>query len=152
MPKTMMRFCLYVDPGMDADDCWLWTGGTADGYGKFKLAGGHVGAHRWAYEHLGCNPPPGKLLVCHSCDNPLCVNPSHLFLGTVADNNRDKLEKRRHSHGSRPRNSKLTDAMVATYKERRRLGWSRTSAARDMPVSQSVLYRIDKGLKWRHVS
>ena len=74
-------------------DCWNWTGATANGYGVLNF-GGQVRAHRLAYETF-VGPIPDGLLVCHRCDNPRCVNPGHLFVGTNSDNTRDMVSKGR---------------------------------------------------------
>lgn len=79
-----------------ADQCWEWTKGvTQDGYGKFTVEGETVVASRygWALLH---GPIADGLCVCHTCDNPPCQNPAHWFLGTNADNTRDKMAKGRH--------------------------------------------------------
>ena len=78
------------------DGCWLWTGGTdKDGYGKIRPRAGEIDrTHRVAYELFRGPIPPGGL-VLHTCDNPPCVNPGHLYIGTHADNGRDIRERKR---------------------------------------------------------
>lgn len=110
------------------DECWVWTGSTnSDGYGVCKFQGKAWKAHRLAW--VLANGDIGKFEVCHRCDNPGCVNPSHLWLGTHLQNVRDCIEKGRkrvarganhgfHRHpeliksGERHWNSKLTWAQI----------------------------------------
>lgn len=97
------KFWKYV---RRTDGCWEWTGGITgrpgSGYGAISLGyGQQIKAHRFSYEiHHG--PIPDGLYVCHSCDNPKCVNPSHLYAGTATDNNRDTIarNRRRDTHRS----------------------------------------------------
>ena len=97
------------------ESCWLWTGRqTRGGYGQV----GRQRAHRFAYQ-LECGPIPQGMLVCHHCDNPICVRPSHLFVGTIIYNNMDKHRKGRDAIGEKHGNSRLTNEQVF---EIRRLG------------------------------
>jgi hypothetical protein len=80
--------------------CWLWRGtiGT-DGYGKFWLRGKNPHAHRVAYELHSGSPVAAGMVVCHKCDTPACVRPSHLFVGTHKENSIDMVRKGRHRYG-----------------------------------------------------
>ncbi len=89
----------------NAHECWNWQGGTRPNgkgvlYGRHHLSNGSViGAHRFAFQQVTGVLPVG-MFVCHTCDNPLCVNPSHLFLGNHADNMRDMVAKGRSFKGA----------------------------------------------------
>lgn len=81
--------------------CWLWTGAVRGRYGNFWFAGKDTVAHRASYM-LFVGPILPGMLVTHKCDNPLCVNPSHLALGTMSDNILDAVRKGRHNSQTRP--------------------------------------------------
>lgn len=92
--NTISRFWSKVKIG-DPDECWEWQCSKAKGYGKFKVDKRSLGAHRISYELTYGEIGSPALYVCHSCDNPSCVNPAHLWLGTNKDNIIDALEKGR---------------------------------------------------------
>lgn len=97
------------------DGCWYWTGSVRNGYGTILIPDKKVpvSTHRLSYQfHKG--PIPDGLFVCHRCDNPLCINPDHLFLGTAADNNQDRTRKGRGRAPKGPshRNSKFTESDI----------------------------------------
>ena len=76
--------------------CWIWTGAKkSTGYGKVKVNNRDWLAHRYSY-YISTGIEPGNLLVCHHCDNPPCVRPNHLFLGTSSENALDSSRKGRH--------------------------------------------------------
>jgi hypothetical protein len=87
------RFWLRVQK---SDGCWTWQGAKGDhGYGHFTADGGvDVSTHRYSYQLHHGEIPPG-MVICHRCDNPVCVNPDHLFLGTQRDNVQDMIQKGR---------------------------------------------------------
>lgn len=119
-----VRFFEKVDL---SGDCWVWTGARTAGYGTLFRNGRHERASRLAWEIATGSPPPPDLLVCHHCDNPPCVRPSHLFLGTDRDNAQDAISKGRVRGGAPARlmvcrsgRHALTDANLRTSKKGRR--------------------------------
>lgn len=91
-PHDTAVFWSYVNR---SGDCWIWKAGKQKGYGRFVINGKTYRSNRIAYSLI--KGPIGKgLCVCHKCDNPCCVNPDHLWLGTSRDNTRDMIRKRRH--------------------------------------------------------
>jgi hypothetical protein len=102
-PSRSERFWGRVDKGSSNSECWEWIGHRLkSGYGNFSDNPKNLRAHRVAWELTHGPIPPGQQ-VLHRCDNPPCVNPSHLFLGTIADNVRDAISKGRHVHNPYPR-------------------------------------------------
>lgn len=86
-------------------ECLEWKSGAKKRYGSLRVMGRRVYAHRWAWE-LANGPIPEGMVVCHHCDNPPCVNLAHLFIGTVADNIRDRDAKGRGRSGPRTRSTR----------------------------------------------
>lgn len=131
------------------DACWEWTGhhDGPDQYGRIKIGRFRVQATRVAYV-LTHGPLPQGYFVCHTCDNPKCVRPDHLFAGTPQDNMRDKMEKKRHAFGSRTGTSVLTEPEVAAILRDVR---THRTIAEAYGVAKSTVSKIKAGVNWRHM-
>ncbi|HEU5115584.1 MAG TPA: HNH endonuclease [Isosphaeraceae bacterium] len=145
-------------------ECWLWTAGRRDGrYGQFcvyengKLVKNWL-AHRLMWTATYGEIPDG-LCVCHHCDNVLCVNPEHLFLGTHADNSHDRdakgraakgpasgraLHPERYGVGERSPAARLSDAQVAEIRRRYRSDGP-TALAREFGITREYAWKLSKG-------
>lgn len=124
--------------------CWNWAGTkTHDGYGRFYLQGSQRRpAHRMSYE-LFVGALPEDVLVCHRCDNPGCVNPQHLFLGTHKDNMADMSSKgRRVQRGEQNNNAKLTVEKAQWIREQRAAGAPLRGMAEALGVSESAVKNV----------
>lgn len=142
------RFWSKVTKG---DGCWEWTAcRNPAGYGRFSYQGRTHLAHRvaWVLEH-DCDMP--ELWVLHHCDNPACMRPDHLFLGTDADNSRDMMEKGRVAQGERLSHI-LTELDVSAIRERYELGEREADLVRAFGVSCSVINHILAGQTWIYVT
>lgn len=134
------------------DECWLWTGASNPrGYGSCWHNKQVMSAHRVAYI-LNVGEIPHRQFVCHKCDNPRCVNPSHLFLGTHKDNMTDMVRKRRHQHGERHQKTNLTENQVLAIRSRYTgaVG-ERSRLAKEFGVSYSSITKIVKREVWTHI-
>ena len=126
--------------------CWEWLGLKHPfGYGRFGRSGAL--AHRISYAYHN-GPITKSQCVCHSCDNPSCVNPQHLFLGSRIDNNQDRQNKGRTTKGSKVTNSKLIEQQVKDIKQSTK---STRQLATHYGVSYNTIWSIRKGTNWSHV-
>lgn len=122
-------------------DCHIWIGPVSTaGYGQTTRAGVPIKAHRWAFE-LANGPVPDGMHVLHTCDNRRCVNPSHLFLGTHADNMHDKAVKGRAA-------IKLTEAEVIAIRRDTR---SARAIGRAYGLAHQTVSEIKRNKIWAHV-
>jgi hypothetical protein len=161
MPRSkhtpVERFWLQVDQSNGPDSCWLWTGGTRDqsrAYGSMSVGDRKILVHRFSWE-LACGPIPNGMRVLHTCDNPPCVNPSHLFLGTQLDNIADRKAKGRSANGSRIPHAVLTPGIVKEI--RQRLKWyDRTDGcaalAKEFGVGKTTIWQAAHGKSWKNIA
>jgi hypothetical protein len=147
-PNFEQRFKKYVNK--QDDGCWLWTGAVTKGYGKFRMGKTNMNAQRAAWVLFKKDTNIKGKVICHTCDVPLCVNPDHLFIGTVKDNVKDKIEKgrARTAVGIEQPNAKLDDDKVRQI----RAGvMTIRGMAKHFGVSLSIIKEIRNGKRWKHV-
>lgn len=147
------RFHTLTDKSKQDTDCWLWLGkpNTKDGYGCVYDGKRKILAHRFAYE-LYNEHIEDSLFVCHNCDNTMCVNPDHLFVGTNYDNVQDKVSKGRQNKGETSPTSKLLqidiDYIRKVYSDK---VYNQSELAQMFNVSQSCISSIIRRVNWKHV-
>lgn len=141
-PTIEERFWAFVDK-RGPDDCWVWAGSRNEaGYGKFGVEGEAGYAHRVSFE-LHHGPVPVGMEVCHSCDNPPCVNPKHLFAGTHTDNMQDMVAKGRHP------NQRREPVDIEAMEALRAAGYAYQAIADARRLSLSAVYKVARELGWR---
>jgi len=151
MPKTLVeRFWSKVDK---TGDCWFWQAcKNQDGYGQISHHGKMLSAHRISWGIVN-GPIPDGLNVLHNCDNPPCVNPAHLFLGTNIDNIQDSINKGRHvvpyNMGEAHPQAILKLDQV---REIKKSTLSQRKLARQYDVSPGTIQCIKDGRNWRYVN
>lgn len=134
--------------------CWNWTLGKSKGYGAINYMGRVWAAHRVAYE-LTKGAIPEGMSVCHSCDNPACINPDHLFVGTHKQNMHDMITKGRDKHPPMPGrlnpNSRLTELQVISLLKDYVAGIPRKDLCRRYGLRESSLSSYTDGKAWMHL-
>jgi len=140
------RFLLHI---RKTPTCWIWTGTKiTDGYGGFQVKGKQYLTHRFSY-NLFIGQIPEGLCVLHTCDNRLCVNPNHLWLGTKKDNSRDRDSKNRQASGPRNGRAKLSLKQVQEIRQKYRwYSYGQERLAKEYKVSRSAIEYILMGKTW----
>jgi hypothetical protein len=134
-------------------DCWIWSRSFKQyGYGNAWWQGRHHIAHRLVYQCFIGEIPEG-LYACHKCDNPACVNPRHIFLGTPEENNQDRKRKGRNAdtNGSKNPFSKLNEEQVRDIKFRLNRGEKGAAIGRIYGVGADTISKIKTGKNWSHI-
>ena len=148
-PKQIAYFWSKVEKSDDPNNCWNWTGGTHKGYGKIKLNLVSMLSHRISFE-LTNGHFNKKMCVCHRCDNPSCVNPGHLFLGTQLENIRDRCLKNRSAKREGNGNSKLSLEVIIEAKNRRKsFGETYKVLAKRFGVCERTIMDAVLGNTWK---
>lgn len=150
------RFWQKVDKSRGESACWAWIGNKSGptGYGSIRQGNGtrrNLRAHRVSYA-MRYGATPTGLLVCHKCDNPSCVNPEHLFLGTAKENSQDMVAKERNNHpiciGEKNPNCKITVSDVIAI---RAMEDSQVSIASKFGITNSTVWAIKHRRIWKHL-
>ncbi len=154
--KDEKRFWDNVDKF--ATGCWEWTASKSHGYGQCRFYGRQMGSHRASWI-LANGKIPNGLCVLHKCDNPPCVNPDHLFLGTQADNTADMVAKNRQAQGIKfsmaHRNNDIPKNPITSKREE--LGLTQDALADRLGVHRTTVNRWERGeidpprMVWEHI-
>jgi hypothetical protein len=133
--------------------CHIWTGNTNAGYGQTSFLGKKIGTHRLSYILQKGNIPQG-MIICHVCDNPSCVNPAHLFLGTAKTNAEDKVAKNRQikntwSKGENHPCAKLNESNII---EIRNSNFNNLELSQKFNVTKSTISKIKNFRIWRNIN
>ena len=152
--ERLMRHTQYDE----TSGCWEWVGSKRHGYGRMIIGSRtdgtrkNVSAHRLSYE-LTYGEIPDGMDVCHTCDNPCCVNPLHLFIGTRQENIDDRERKGRNNppRGENHEKAKLTEADVLELRTKRKQGKSFGELAKEYGVCKKTIQDAVSGKNWSHI-
>lgn len=136
-----------------ASGCWIWQGSQHKcGYGNVRINQRTLLPHRIAY-FIAYHFDPSGFLVCHTCDNRLCVNPLHLFLGNHSDNAQDCIKKGRFMsmQGSENPQAKLTEAEVTEIRRLANEGFTQSAIAVRYGLRQGYVSKIINRKMWKHI-
>lgn len=138
-----------------SNECWPWHGANHADYGMLQTQTVRGKPHnKWMVHRvsyfLATGDDPIGYVVCHSCDNPPCCNPRHLFKGTPSDNRMDCVRKKRHNWGERHGRARLTNKDVIMIRKLI-LKMSSIQIAAELGVAHSTIREITRGATWRHI-
>ena len=142
--ERLMNNFFYSDNG-----CWIWNKClNQNNYGVIRARGKNYLAHRLSFEIFKKENPKNKF-VCHKCDNPLCINPEHLFLGTQKDNLKDAKNKNRMINGESHYRSKLKINDILEIKKMCKSGITQKLISKKFNVSESNISKINSNKTWK---
>lgn len=149
-----VRFWRKVDKSGGPDACWPWLGRPGGhGYGELGLGSreeGNITVHRLSLQLAGVVIPTG-MFVCHKCDVKLCVNPTHLYVGTLQDNARDAFARGQVPRGERHGGAKINVEIVREVRFLLQQGHTQTRIADELGLTRSHVGLIHQKRIWRHV-
>lgn len=148
IPREHSHYRIDHDTG-----CWLWVRSLfSSGYAQCGHNGKNWRAHRLMWTLTNGAIPDGKIIM-HTCDTPRCVNPQHLRIGTLLDNNRDMVAKgrARHPRGSEHGNAKIDEGDVRSIRERCAAGENQHTIADDYGISNKTVSKISRRERWAHI-
>lgn len=146
------RFEFFLPSHRDPLGCWVWQGARfPNGYGQLKLGRVNNGAHVVSWELANNRAVPAGLVVRHICDNPPCVNPEHLVIGTHQDNSDDQVARSRQCRGSRNKASILTEGQVLEIRRLCSAGHLQRDVAATFGVNPRTVSAIMTGVAWTHI-
>jgi hypothetical protein len=144
------RFYKFIDV-KEKDECWEWQGyRDKDGYGYFSIGGKPILAHRFMWE-MEYDEIQEGIIICHTCDNPPCVNPNHLWEGNRKSNLEDMVEKGRSNRGELNNMVKLTELDVIYIRQLHQNGIALNSIANIVGTHPSNVSLIVRRKTWKHI-
>jgi len=148
--KVLARLIEGLDIPEDRSECWLWKRCINKGYGKISVGVKLVSIHRLVYTIFMGEIPDGKL-VCHSCDNRLCGNPAHLWVGSNTDNMYDMTSKGRSIRGEQRNSAKLKSKDIPKIRRMLACGYTLECIGKVFGVTSMTISRIKSGLTWKDI-
>src|SRR5579863_5842596 len=147
--KDVFRFFRKINIPDDPKKCWEWTGSKRKGYGLIAINNTNIGVTRLSFFIFHERDPFG-LDICHTCDNPGCVNPNHLFTGTINENNQDKIRKGRGAKGESMNTAKLTWDQVNEMRTKKENGTGTLiTLAKEYGVTRTHVWNICSYKTWK---